>query len=404
MKYAFLTTLIPKEYEKPFYDYSKGIMQDAANALQWNLYHGFSQNIGEEIPVFNILPVGSFPQYCRKTMIPEFTFCKAGINIGFCNVKFFRNLDKAQNAYKVLKQWCEQEKDEKTLFVYTISKPFVDAVYRVKKSFPELKVCAIVADIPEMSNLSNGNHLIQKLYVKQQSEMIYKKKTCIDKYVLLTKHMADYMRITQPFHIMEGIASEPGQNENQDESDIKFESNKSILYTGTLHQKFGILHLLDAFGMIRDENYRLIICGVGDSEEMIKRASEDDKRIIFLGQKTREEVLRLQQQATVLVNPRQNNEEFTKYSFPSKTMEYLASGKPVIAYKLDGIPDEYDSYINYPDESTAESLANKLLNICGLTEMERSVIGEKGRNYVLENKNPLIQTKKILEFVTDTEG
>ena len=38
------------------------------------------------------------------------------------------------------------------------------------------------------------------------------------------------------------------------------------------------------------------------------------------------------------VNPRQNNEEFTKYSFPSKTMEYLASGVPVVAYKLDGIP------------------------------------------------------------------
>lgn len=98
------------------------------------------------------------------------------------------------------------------------------------------------------------------------------------------------------------------------------------------------MNLIDAFQQIKDPNYELRICGVGDSEDAIKAAAQKDERIHFWGKLPREQVLEWQSKATVLVNPRQNNEEFTKYSFPSKTMEYLSSGVPLVAYKLDGIP------------------------------------------------------------------
>ena len=107
----------------------------------------------------------------------------------------------------------------------------------------------------------------------------------------------------------------------------------------------------------------------------------------------------MQTEVTVLVNPRQNNEEFTKYSFPSKTMEYLSSGVPVVAYKLDGIPDEYDEYLNYVEDNSAEALANKLIEICEMTQEERNAIGSKGQKFVLENKNAIAQTKRIVEFI-----
>ena len=110
-------------------------------------------------------------------------------------------------------------------------------------------------------------------------------------------------------------------------------------------------------------------------------------------------VLILQKQATVLVNPRQNNEEFTKYSFPSKTMEYLASGVPVVAYKLDGIPDEYDEYIRYVPDNSPETLAKVLMEVCELSGEERQGLGEKARKFVLVEKNKVAQTKRILDFI-----
>ena len=52
-----------------------------------------------------------------------------------------------------------------------------------------------------------------------------------------------------------------------------------------------------------------------------------------------------------------------QYSFPSKTMEYLASGTPSIAYKLEGIPSEYYPFIIFPESNDVESLHNSILKV-----------------------------------------
>jgi len=171
------------------------------------------------------------------------------------------------------------------------------------------------------------------------------------------------------------------------------------LYTGTLNPQFGIVTLLEAFSQIRDPALKLMICGFGEAEEQILQMQKTDPRIIYLGKVDRKAVLPLQRGATVLVNPRQNNEEFTKYSFPSKTMEYLASGVPVVAYKLDGIPDEYDAYLNYVEDNSAESLAKTLTQICNMDETARKEMGKRGAEFVLENKNARVQTRRILELI-----
>ena len=293
-------------------------------------------------------------------------------------------------------RWCNSCDDEKTLFVYTISAPFVKAVAKIKKKFPKLNVCAIVADLPNMANLSSKKSLIHRLYVRVRANKSYNSLSSIDYFVLLTKYMADYMQLCQPYCVVEGIIS-------PDEASVADKHNdglKRIVYTGTLHRRFGILHLLEAFRNIPDPNLRLIICGIGDSEDEILKAAEEDKRIDFRAQQPRDTVLKIQREATVLVNPRQNNEEFTKYSFPSKTMEYLASGVPVIAYKLDGIPDEYDKYLIYPENDTAKALTETLSRVCDMDFEERERRGCLGKEYVLANKNLFVQTKRMLDFLS----
>ena len=111
------------------------------------------------------------------------------------------------------------------------------------------------------------------------------------------------------------------------------------------------------------------------------------------------EILKLQRQATVLINPRQNEGEYTKYSFPSKTIEYLASGTPLVAYKLDGIPDEYDEYLYYVENNSVEALKSKLVEVCEQTDEERREFGERASKFVLENKNPQKQAERIIKFI-----
>lgn len=396
MKYGFLTTLIPPKMDQEVRRRSKYNMQDAANALQWNLFEGFQENLEEDVRLFNVLPVGSFPQYYSKPFINASTFDtkynQGNRNIGFCNVKLLRKYHQASRVYRELKKWCDED-GEKTLFVYTASAPFMKAVSRVKRCCDKLKVCVIIADLPDMSDLSSNKSLLKKLFEKKMAVSAYSSIGCVAAFVLLTKHMATYLKTDKPWLVMEGIAGKVAPCEHI------ATDKKIILYTGTLHSRFGVRTLVDAFMQITGEEYRLVLCGVGDSEQYIRVCAEKDDRIVFKGQVAREEALQLQQQATVLVNPRQNNEEFTKYSFPSKTLEYLASGVPVVAYKLDGIPDEYDDYLNYVEDNSAESLAAKLVDVCNLDKEAHKAMGKRGAEFVLQNKNARVQTRRILEFI-----
>lgn len=397
--YAFLTMLIPKQIEREVDKLSIGNMQTAANALQWKIYNGLCQNLERNVVLLNALPVGSYPQYYKKIKIKEFCFATEfgteNINIGFCNVKLIRNYFQKRNILKALNKWMLSSGNDKVLFVYTLSLPFLSAIVKIKKVYSKLKVCAIVADMPDMLNLSTDKSIFQKKFEKWSADRVYHNIDSIDYFVLLTKYMAEYLKINKPYIVMEGIADDVS-NLKPTRYDRKL---KFVVYTGMLHKRFGIMDLVQAFMLIGNSNYRLILCGIGDAEADIIKSSKVDSRIVFKGQVSREEVLKIQADATVLVNPRKNTELFTKYSFPSKTMEYLASGTPVVAYKLDGIPDEYDQFINYVPDNSIESLARILTEICEKPESWRKEMGARAREFILRNKNCVVQTKKILDLI-----
>lgn len=404
MKYAFLTTLIPTELSEEIKNNSSYNMQEAANALEWNLYEGLCENYKQEIRFFNILPIGSFPQYYKKAFIKEQSFStknnNRNVNIGFCNIKLIRKYHTPKQIYKCLNKWCQETKEEKTLFVYTISAPFIKAVNKIKNKHKNLTVCAIVADLPDMSSLSKKKSFLHKIFEKRLAKTAYSNITCVDYFVLLTKYMADYIKTDKPYCVVEGIATSFNMFKQTIDKNLE---TKKIVYAGTLHEKFGVLNLVNAFMDIKDPNYELIICGIGDSENEIRKKSQQDGRIKFLGQLPREEVLSLQSNATVLVNPRQNNEEFTKYSFPSKNLEYLSSGIPFVAYKLDGIPDEYDDYINYVKGDEKQALTEMLVRVCEDVDGKAKSKANNARAFVERYKNPVVQTLKIKEMLESEE-
>ncbi len=398
-KITFLSLLVPDEQKKTMLEKSKNNMQDAANALEWHIYNGLAAQLGDRVRLFNILPVGSFPQFYSEPFIPDSLFATGyrndHENIGFCNIKLLRKVAIPHAVFRALNRYYRDNPpaDGDWLMVYTISPVFLSAVKKIKKRFPQLKVCAVVADLPEFSNLSAKKSFLLRSLISFQTLQANRELYCVDKFVLLTKQMEDKLNTGKPFWVMEGISTQFPEMERTAQNE------KIIMYSGTLHKKFGIMNLVDAFEQIQNSDYRLLICGMGDAQDEISKLALEDPRIMLLGQISREEVLKWQKQATVLVNPRQNNEEFTKYSFPSKTMEYLSSGVPVVAYKLDGIPDEYDPYLLYVQDNSVESLRKKLVEVCELSEEVRHQIGNAGRSFVINEKNETIQMKKVIDFL-----
>ena len=87
------------------------------------------------------------------------------------------------------------------------------------------------------------------------------------------------------------------------------------------------------------------------------------------------------------------------YSFPSKNMEYLVSGTPVLSTKLKCIPKEYYKYFYFFEDESLDGFIFKIKEIINKDRIELFEFGKRSRNWVLENKNNIIQTKKIIDMI-----
>ena len=400
----FLGRMFPREAEAQIKSKMKTGMQDAANALQWNIIDGLEANNCGKIKILNYLPIDSYPKGYTDRNIEEFVFQHTDkyqaddINVGCTNLTVFKQFCNVAPFKRKIKDWIRKDNGcKKVLMLYTASAMFLELSRYTKKMNPQIETCCIIADLPAFSALSNtgGINKMFNNYLAQRSFSLLKN---VDKVVLLTKQMSQKLDIKVPFTVVEGISTCSDVLVDQTFAQ-KYTDDKYLLYSGTLNYRFGIGTLVEAFSKMKDLDVKLIICGFGEAEERIREKQKTDDRIVFLGRVDRKQVLALQRNATVLVNHRQNNEEFTKYSFPSKNLEYLSAGVPVVAYKLDGIPDEYDEYLFYPDNDEVESLTLLLEKLCRMDSQMRKELGQKGMHFVQNRKNAESQTEKILDLL-----
>lgn len=395
-KILFLCGLFPKEKIKEVEQFSKGVIQYAADALQWSFVNGMIAN-HLNIDVLTLPFIGSYPKRFKKLTIKPYNFFIKGINSGICpgfnNFTGYKLFSRYLSAKKEILNWAKSTEGEKIILIYAIHTPFIKAAVEAKKINSKIKICLIVPDLPEF--MSHSSSLIRNTLKNLEGKLLENLLPQIDSFVVLTSFMVEKLKIQQkPWVCIEGIYN--SSNELNFEEETKRE-NKTILYTGTLSSQYGILNLLNSFKEIEDPNYQLWICGEGNTRKIIEAQAERDKRIIYFGQISQEDVLKLQRRATVLINPRTSDGEFTKYSFPSKTMEYLASGRPVIIHKLPGIPEEYFEYCFWEEKETISGLKEKIVSICSMEEEKLAEFGKRARAFILENKNPKVQVEKMVK-------
>lgn len=194
---------------------------------------------------------------------------------------------------------------------------------------------------------------------------------------------------------MEGLCDSNIQQNNENYCDINV---KSILYAGGLHERYGLKMLTDAFMSLLDINYRLIIYGSGPFVEELKKDMKKDSRIEYRGVAPNEEVMKAEYAASVLVNPRPTKEDFTKYSFPSKNIEYMSTGRPLLTTKLPGMPEEYYPYVYMFETESLDGYRKTLKEVLEKDYDELAQKGREAQSWVLKNKNNVVQTRRIIEL------
>lgn len=393
-KVIFLTGLFPPQFRNEIEAKSIGVIQYAADALQWSIVHGLDYHT-DNLKIINLPYVGSYPLRYKDFKLNSFTFShKSGacdINVSFLNLPLIKLYSRYYNAKKTLQSLLYEGNE--VVMIYAIHTPFIKAAVDLKNRNPSLKICLVVPDLPEF--MSDNESFFYKVLKNTERKILNKLLDKIDSFVILTDYMHESLNIgKRPWVRIEGIFSSVSDNFY-----VEKEQFKTILYSGTLARRYGIINLLDAFTLIKHKDYRLWICGDGDAKEELIERVKLDHRIIFFGQIPREQVLLLQKRATVLVNPRTSEGEYTKYSFPSKTMEYLASGTPCIMNKLKGIPKDYFDFLFFPENESFLELSNKIIEVCNKEKSELKKIGEKATRFILVNKSPEKQCEKIFNML-----
>lgn len=390
----FLSGIYPAQLYDELTDLKmNGNVQIAADVLQKQIIQGLDNLIPTPVTLVNAPYIGVFPRGSKIVQFRRSTFSHSrgaeDINIHFWNIPLLRHFSIYHNSKREIRKWVKKHPNG-TVMAYALTLRNIYALRYAKRQNKEIKTCMIVPDLPLYMRMSAG--WAYRTAKKFENWLIGRNLERLDFFVLLTKHMNDVIK-SRRYCVVEGIAA------SEETVNAEDEQLRIVLYTGTLDKKYGIGNLLQAFHQIKGDDIRLYICGRGDSQTAVEQMELQDKRICYQGLVSREKALQLQSRATVLVNPRQNTEEFTKYSFPSKNLEYLSSGVPLVAYKLDGIPDDYDPYIHYVKDNSIRALQETIEQVLNMPAQERRIFGEKAKSFVREHKNQTVQARKILDMI-----
>ena len=371
----------------------------ADHNLNLNIIIGIEENINDTVTLVNNVQIPNYPYYPKKFFRhQDWSHIKGAkdINCGFINLPVIKHFSRAYTTYAELNKIIKK-KGERNICIITYDLHFGIslAVSRIAKKYPDVKTCLIMPDFPvAVLMASSGGNIKTKdrlmACLKAQFISAYKS------YVLITEHMADIINADKKYVVVEGIF-----NNHLPPLNPKTDNKKVVLYTGQLNPVYGMDNLINAFLEIipNHSDYELWLCGSGPMVERIKELQKTYPQIKYYGYCNADEIRKYQSQATVLINPRQNTGEYTKYSFPSKTMEYLASGRPMIGYKLDGIPSEYYEHICCVENNSVEALRDKIIEICSLPDEEREAIGRESRRFILSKKNPKEQCASIVQML-----
>ncbi len=351
MKIMILCDFFAKENEAEVISQAKGVIEYSANVFQGKLIDGFKKEYSD-VSVISAPEIGSYPNRSKLISFKKFqNFQNICQYVSFNNIWGFRNISRAKSIKKALCSFIESKEQQKVIVIYSVHTPFLEAAAYAKKRDPRVRICLIVPDLPQYMNLNAKKSILYRLVKKVDIKLFNKFNEDVDTYVLLTEAMGKIINPhNKPYCVAEGIVDSNILNSNLNfkyKMDGDKTAPKYIVYTGKMNEKFGVKKLVDAFFSMPEDNFRLVLCGKGDCDDYIMHMVEQDKRILFTGQIPHEEALKWLSKAHVLVNPRENNEDYTKYSFPSKLIEYLATGKPTVAYMLDGMPSIYTKMI-YP--------------------------------------------------------
>lgn len=354
-------------------------MSVARQKFEYNIIRGLKEHLKDEIEFVSYVPVDQNLHIAETCVLGDVSIRQfALIKNNLCS--FFRQMTR-------FKRWLLSHNREQLnglkIIMYALNPLFLIPLLSLRKKYG-FQLITICSELPQLRRY--GNSMPAKIKRKLFSYLNQK----FDKYVLFSKQMAGVVGCNSDNSIVvEGIAPDIECYPQKHKKNI-------VMYAGGMAKDNNIAKLVECCMEIQEID-EVWICGDGEDAEAVKRAQAKDDRIKFLGRVDNQQVLALERKAKLLVNLRSSSVELTKYSFPSKILEYISSGSLVLSTRLQGIPEEYFDYILGTSEEKNEIIA-AIKRCLVMSDEEYIAKCKAAQDFITKQKNYLVQAKKIVDF------
>ncbi len=262
--------------------------------------------------------------------------------------------------------------EDTIIFVDSLNYSLLVLAFRIAKKF-HLPIVGVLTDHPK--NLTGASITYQQRILKYWSRFDY--------YYCLTKGLEKEANIYhRPSFIKEGLI-DPNLFK-KDVSEIK----PYLFFGGALYELYGVKKMINNFLIINKQHnldLSLYIAGHGILKKDIITLSEKYPSIKYLGLLNQEELLEIECHALFNINPRPLNETIDNLSFPSKVLEYIASGRPLISTRHPRLVELFDDNIFWIENDTEDdylSTIKKVMNTSPDTLLSKI---KKAQKIVYEN-------------------
>lgn len=399
MKLFYFGSVCADEVFNATVENSKVKPSASAQNFENALIKGFLEN-KVELTVVSAESIATYPKGNRLFLKKRTDILNAGCAsdiLPAINLPLFKQNGHAKGAEKHLIKWLKTNagESEKCVLVYGIYPAVVKSLQKICARY-HCKIFAVITDVPStMFTYTQNKSILKRIFSGSYRKTAIELQDKFDGYIYLTEAMSEEVAPGKPYTVVETIADTSvfdavGTPEKSEPP--------AIMYAGALYKKYGVDLILDSFERV-EADCELWLFGSGDYEEEIKKRAQRNTRIRFFGRVSRQEVLRYEKEASLLLNIRNDEDVYTKYSFPSKMVEYLLSGTPLLTTKLSGIPDEYYDYCYVTTTRDTQKIAEQMDEI--LHEANLAALGDKAKRYVEEHKNSSAQATRITHFLKE---
>lgn len=392
---AYIGSIVPDE--QPYHNIA---FSRAGNMCQLSLIKGLIKGGLPPDAIHSVRPAASFPRSQQVLFHGSYTTIKNIIRLNFIpfiNITPIKQFTIGVNTLLALLKWGWRFRNNRDRIVFTFNISVPPGIFTLLAArLTWSKAVAMIYDI-DVPGETVPRRLSSVINYWQHNKILKK----YDGLVVITNAIAQDFAPGVPYLRVEGGVSHDliAQYQALDAIQRRSPAYFTIVTAGRLDEDNGIREIMAAFSLIQGEGYRLHIAGAGPLESVVKDAAERDPRISFHGFLPFDEVLKLYAAADVLVNMRLTQRINTRYFFPSKTMEFLASGVPLITTCPGNMAEEYGEFAYLLHEETADALADMLKSVAAIPEEQRVARGRAARQYMSDHKTWEAQAIRIVGFL-----